>query len=181
MRVNEEGGPLRPERVEVAPPGPGRVRVDVVACGVRGADVRTARGVGAALPATPGHEVTGVVADPGGWAQSLTAPSDALARIPDGLDFLDAAPMGCAGVTTFNAVRHAGLAAGARVAVFGLGGLGHLAVQFAAKMGHEVVAPGDRARSGCPRAGRQLRRRAGCRAPLGGADLIVSTVNGVRP
>ncbi|MGW3268257.1 alcohol dehydrogenase catalytic domain-containing protein [Streptomyces sp. NPDC001056] len=77
---------------------------------------------------------------PGGWAQSITVPADALARVPDGLDLFDAAPFGCAGVTTFNAVRKAGIRAGGRVAVFGIGGLGHLAVQFATKLGYETVA-----------------------------------------
>ena len=60
---------------------------------------------------------------PGGWAESVTVPASALARIPDGMDFFDAAPMGCAGVTTFNAIRKANLAPGATVAVLGIGGL----------------------------------------------------------
>jgi alcohol dehydrogenase len=77
---------------------------------------------------------------PGGWAETITVPVGALARIPDGPDFVDAARMGCAGVTAFNAVRHADLAPGATVAVFGLGGLGHLAVWFAAAMGHRTTA-----------------------------------------
>lgn len=87
----------------------------------------------------PDRQIPGL-SYPGGWAESITVPADALARVPDGLDLLDAAPMGCAGVTTWNALRGAGLAPGARVAVLGLGGLGHLAVQFAAAMGHEVTA-----------------------------------------
>ncbi|MGB3327608.1 MAG: alcohol dehydrogenase catalytic domain-containing protein [Thermomicrobiales bacterium] len=76
----------------------------------------------------------------GGWAETITVPASALARIPEGLDFFHAAPMGCAGVTTFNALRHADTPAGGRVAVFGIGGLGHLAVQFAARMGFETIA-----------------------------------------
>lgn len=76
----------------------------------------------------------------GGWAETITVPVDALARIPEELDFLDAAPFGCAGVPTFNAVRRAGGRAGGRVAVFGVGGLGHLAIQFAAEFGYETVA-----------------------------------------
>ncbi|MGN7199547.1 alcohol dehydrogenase catalytic domain-containing protein [Arthrobacter sp. SAFR-044] len=76
---------------------------------------------------------------PGGWAQTITVPADALARIPDGMAFTEAAPMGCAGVTTFNALREASVPAGGTVAVFGIGGLGHLAIQFAAKMGYRVV------------------------------------------
>lgn len=77
---------------------------------------------------------------PGGWADRIVVPVAALARIPEGMDFITAAPMRCAGVTTFNAVRHAGLRAGSRVAVIGIGGLGHLAIQFASCMGFETIA-----------------------------------------
>lgn len=76
----------------------------------------------------------------GGWASTITVPAAALARVPDGLSATDAAPFGCAGVTTFNALRGSGVHPGERVAVLGIGGLGHLAVQFAAAMGFEVVA-----------------------------------------
>ena len=77
---------------------------------------------------------------PGGYAESVTAPANALARIPDGLSFVEAAPMGCAGVTTYNALRHTRAVAGDRVAVVGVGGLGHLGVQFANAMGFETIA-----------------------------------------
>jgi len=77
---------------------------------------------------------------PGGYAQSVTAPANALARVPDGLSFAEAAPMGCAGVTTYNALRQTKAVAGDRVAVLGIGGLGHLGVQFARAMGFETVA-----------------------------------------
>jgi alcohol dehydrogenase len=77
---------------------------------------------------------------PGGYAESMTAPATALARIPDGLSFAEAAPMGCAGVTTFNALRHTRAAAGDLVAVLGVGGLGHLGVQWSRAMGFETVA-----------------------------------------
>lgn len=87
----------------------------------------------------PEREVPGL-SYPGGWAQSMTAPADALIHIPDELDFFEAAPFGCAGVTTFNAVRKAATPTGGRVAVFGIGGLGHLAVQFAARLGYETIA-----------------------------------------
>lgn len=84
-------------------------------------------------------KTTGLSAD-GGYAEYLVAPADALAAIPEGLSFEEAAPLMCAGVTTFNGLRHSGARAGDVVAVLGLGGLGHLGVQFAAKMGFEVVA-----------------------------------------
>jgi alcohol dehydrogenase len=77
---------------------------------------------------------------PGGYAESVTAPATALARIPDGLSFVEAAPMGCAGVTTFNGLRQTRAKAGDLVAVIGIGGLGHLGVQFARAMGFETVA-----------------------------------------
>ena len=77
---------------------------------------------------------------PGGYAESLTAPATALARIPEGLSFAEAAPMGCAGVTTFNGLRSTRAKAGDLVAVLGIGGLGHLGVQFARAMGFETVA-----------------------------------------
>ncbi|MFL6001292.1 MAG: alcohol dehydrogenase [Nocardioides sp.] len=83
--------------------------------------------------------VTGLSAD-GGYADHVLAPADALAAIPDGLTHEDAAPLMCAGVTTFNGLRRSGALAGDLVAVIGLGGLGHLGVQFAARMGFEVVA-----------------------------------------
>lgn len=79
---------------------------------------------------------------PGGYAESVVAPATALARIPDGLTFVEAAPMGCAGVTTFNGLRRTRAKAGDLVAVLGVGGLGHLGVQFARAMGFETVAIG---------------------------------------
>ena len=77
---------------------------------------------------------------PGGYAESVTAPATALARIPAELSFVEAAPLGCAGVTTFNALRRTRAVAGDLVAVLGVGGLGHLGVQWAAAMGFETVA-----------------------------------------
>jgi alcohol dehydrogenase len=77
---------------------------------------------------------------PGGYAESVTAPATALARIPDGLSFVEAAPLGCAGVTTFNALRRTRAVAGDVVAILGIGGLGHLGVQWARAMGFETVA-----------------------------------------
>ncbi|MFV9634792.1 alcohol dehydrogenase catalytic domain-containing protein [Mycobacterium neumannii] len=77
---------------------------------------------------------------PGGYAESVTAPATALARIPEALSFAEAAPMGCAGVTTFNGLRQTKAKSGDLVAVLGVGGLGHLGVQFARAMGFETVA-----------------------------------------
>ncbi len=77
---------------------------------------------------------------PGGYAESVTVPASALARIPPGLSDVEAAPMGCAGVTTYNALRHTKALPGDRVAILGVGGLGHLGVQFARAMGFETIA-----------------------------------------
>lgn len=84
-------------------------------------------------------EIPGIAYD-GGYAEFLVAPAGSLASIPDDLASVDAAPLLCAGITTFNALRNSGARAGSLVAVQGLGGLGHLGVQFAAKLGFETVA-----------------------------------------
>jgi D-arabinose 1-dehydrogenase-like Zn-dependent alcohol dehydrogenase len=76
----------------------------------------------------------------GGYADYMIAPIEALAAIPDELEAVAAAPLLCAGITTFNALRHSGARAGDLVAILGIGGLGHLGVQFAAKMGFYTVA-----------------------------------------
>jgi D-arabinose 1-dehydrogenase-like Zn-dependent alcohol dehydrogenase len=80
--------------------------------------------------------------DDGGYAQYMVASSGALALIPDSLTSVEAAPILCAGITTFNSLRHSGAGAGDLVAVLGLGGLGHLGIQFASKMGYRTVAIG---------------------------------------
>ncbi|QNB16744.1 alcohol dehydrogenase [Paraburkholderia tropica] len=84
-------------------------------------------------------QVPGISYD-GGYAQYMVAPQEALARMPDDLSDVDAAPLLCAGITTFNALRNSGARAGDVVAILGIGGLGHLGVQFARKMGFVTVA-----------------------------------------
>jgi D-arabinose 1-dehydrogenase-like Zn-dependent alcohol dehydrogenase len=76
----------------------------------------------------------------GGYAEAIVAPADALAAIPDEFAAAEAAPLLCAGVTTFNALRHSGAMPGDVVAILGIGGLGHLGVQFANKLGFNTVA-----------------------------------------
>jgi D-arabinose 1-dehydrogenase-like Zn-dependent alcohol dehydrogenase len=78
----------------------------------------------------------------GGYQQYMIAPVEALVAIPDSLSDTDAAPLLCAGITTYNALRHSGALPGDVVAVQGIGGLGHLGVQFANKFGYKVVAIG---------------------------------------
>jgi len=85
-------------------------------------------------PQTPG------ISYDGGYADYMIAPAGVLASIPDGLSAVEAAPLMCAGVTTFNSLRHSGARPGDTVAVLGVGGLGHLGIQFASKMGFKTVA-----------------------------------------
>jgi D-arabinose 1-dehydrogenase-like Zn-dependent alcohol dehydrogenase len=87
------------------------------------------------------ERITGISYD-GGYEEFMIAPIEALARVPDGLAAEDAAPLMCAGITTFNALRHSGAGPGDLVAIHGVGGLGHLGIQFAAKFGYRVVAIG---------------------------------------
>jgi D-arabinose 1-dehydrogenase-like Zn-dependent alcohol dehydrogenase len=84
-------------------------------------------------------QIPGISYD-GGYAEYMLAPFEALAAIPEELSSAEAAPLLCAGITTFNALRHSGAGPGDLVAVLGLGGLGHLGVQYAAKMGYRTVA-----------------------------------------
>ncbi len=83
-------------------------------------------------------QVTGISFD-GGYAEYLVAPAIAVALVPDDLSAVEAAPLMCAGITTYNALRNSGARAGDVVAVLGLGGLGHLGVQYAVKMGFKTV------------------------------------------
>ncbi len=83
--------------------------------------------------------ITGITHD-GGFAEYMVAPAESLARIPERLDAVDAGPLLCAGITTYNSLRQSGARPGDTVAVQGIGGLGHLAVQYASRMGFRTVA-----------------------------------------
>ena len=87
------------------------------------------------------ERIAGISYD-GGYQQYMVAPIEALAAIPDSLSDAEAAPLLCAGITTYNALRHSGALPGDLVAVQGIGGLGHLGVQFAQKFGYKVAAMG---------------------------------------
>jgi alcohol dehydrogenase len=125
------------------------------------------------------------LAYPGGYAESVVVPTSALARIPDELSFVEAAPMGCAGVTVFNGLRRTSAEPGDLVGVLGIGGLGHLAVQFADRMGFDTVAIGRG--SDIEQAARQLGARhyiddaqqdmALALQALGGAKAVMATVD----
>ena len=128
-------------------------------------------------------QIPGVSYD-GGYADYMIAPFEALAAIPDDLQAAEAAPLLCAGITTYNALRNSGIRAGDIVAVLGIGGLGHLGVQFAAKMGCRTIAIARGADKG------PLARELGAHHyfdsttqdvaaelnKLGGARVILSTV-----
>jgi D-arabinose 1-dehydrogenase-like Zn-dependent alcohol dehydrogenase len=86
-------------------------------------------------------KIAGISYD-GGYQQYMVAPEEALVAIPDSLSDVEAAPLLCAGITTYNALRHSGALPSDLVAVQGIGGLGHLGIQFAAKFGYKVAAIG---------------------------------------
>jgi D-arabinose 1-dehydrogenase-like Zn-dependent alcohol dehydrogenase len=126
---------------------------------------------------------TGVTRD-GGYATHMLAHASALARVPEALDSVESAPLLCAGITTFNALRNCGAGPGDLVAIHGVGGLGHLGVQFAARQGFRTVAV-NRGRDK-----EQLARSLGAHAyidsaaedpakalqAMGGAKAIIATV-----
>jgi D-arabinose 1-dehydrogenase-like Zn-dependent alcohol dehydrogenase len=189
VQVPRPGGNFEIVEREIPLPGPGHVRIRVLACGVCHSDVVTKDGFipGISYPRVPGHEVAGVIDDvgagvtewkkgervgvgwhggqdgtclacrrgdfvncanvkvcgvsyDGGYSEYMVAPVEALARMPESLDPADAAPLMCAGITTFNVLRHSGALPSDLVAVQGIGGLGHLGIQFANKFGYRVAA-----------------------------------------
>jgi D-arabinose 1-dehydrogenase-like Zn-dependent alcohol dehydrogenase len=126
--------------------------------------------------------ITGVTRD-GGYQQYMLARHEALALVPEGMDPAESGPLMCAGITTFNALRNAGARPGDLVAVLGIGGLGHLGLQYAAKSGFRVVAIGRGPENGT------LAKKLGAFAyidskatkvaeelqKLGGANLVLAT------
>jgi D-arabinose 1-dehydrogenase-like Zn-dependent alcohol dehydrogenase len=128
-------------------------------------------------------QITGITCD-GGYAEYMIAPASALALVPDPLSAVEAAPLMCAGITMFNALRNSDARPGDLVAVLGLGGLGHLGVQFAAKMGFKTVAiargqdkePLARSLGAWHYIDSQARDGAAELVKLGGARLILATV-----
>jgi D-arabinose 1-dehydrogenase-like Zn-dependent alcohol dehydrogenase len=127
--------------------------------------------------------IPGVTMD-GGYAEALVCRAAALARIPDDLAPEDAASLMCAGITTFNAIRTAAPRAGSLVAILGIGGLGHLGVQFAARLGFETVAiaRGEAKRALALKLGAHHyidstgEDVAAALTALGGASLVLATV-----
>src|ERR1700690_2958443 len=181
------------------PPGPGREsggKIDAV--GADGTQWKPGQRVGGGWhgghcfkcdPCRRGHfilcqfeKITGISFD-GGYAEYVVVPAEAVAAMPDDLPAHEAAPLLCAGITVFNAMRHSGARAGELVAVQGIGGLGHLGIQYARQMGFRTVAIG---RGGDKKA---LARKLGAHhyvdvdagpaaaalQALGGASMILAT------
>ena len=127
--------------------------------------------------------VTGISFD-GGYGEYMVAPAEALALVPNELSSVDGAPLMCAGVTTFNALRNSGARPGDLVAVLGLGGLGHLGVQYAARMGFRTAAiargqdkePLARQLGAAHYIDSQAADPAAELAKLGGARVVLATV-----
>jgi len=174
-------------------------RIDAIGSGVRGWEVGQRVGVGflggscgycefcrnGDLVNCRNQEFTGVHSD-GGYAEVMIAKATGLMRIPDDFSSAGAAPLLCAGLTTFSALRNAPAKAGELVAVLGIGGLGHLGVQYARHMGFEVAAIGRGTESA------ELAKKLGAHhyidsaatdpaaalQALGGAKVIVVTASG---
>ena len=131
--------------------------------------------------------VSGINFD-GGYADYVIAPANALAFVPEGINDADAAPLLCAGITTFNALRSSGARPGDTIAILGIGGLGHLAVQYAAKSGYRTVAIARGADKGplAQQLGAHLYIDTTTQDParelqkIGGANIILSTITSAK-
>jgi len=127
-------------------------------------------------------KVAGISYD-GGYQEYMVAPAEAVTAIPEGLSDVDAAPLLCAGITTYNALRHSGALPGDLVAVLGIGGLGHLGIQFANKFGYKVAAIGRGPENGAlaKKLGasvyidNKMTNAAEALQKLGGAQVILAT------
>jgi D-arabinose 1-dehydrogenase-like Zn-dependent alcohol dehydrogenase len=134
------------------------------------------------------NRFTGVNVD-GGYQELMLAPANFVQPLPDGMDFASAAPIMCAGITVYNGLRLAGMQPGDKVAVIGLGGLGHLGVQYALAMGARVAvvstSPQKEEKAGSLGAELFVPGGPGCAAALaawdGGADVILATPPALAP
>lgn len=167
IQVSAPGGNFELVQRGIPEPREGQVRVQVLACGVCHGDAIVKEGgpfANIEYPRIPGHEVIGIIdklgpyvsaysagqrvgvgwpagiSYDGGYAEYLVTQADQLIMIPDELNEIEGAPLLCAGSTTFDALRNSGARPGDVVAIQGIGGLGHLAVQYAKRMGFLTVA-----------------------------------------
>ena len=149
--VHAFGEPLSIEDVPVPEVVPGRILVKIEASGVCHTDLHAADGdwpVKPSPPFIPGHEGVGYVAAVGagvtavngGFAQYVLADPNYVGHLPDGLGFETAAPILCAGVTVYKGLKETDTKPGDTVVISGIGGLGHIAVQYAKAMGRKVIA-----------------------------------------
>lgn len=170
IQVLAKGEPMTLVEIPVPQPGEEQVLLRVEACGICHGDAKVIEGASSSYPRIPGHEVVGIVeklgpgatkwkvgqrvgigwhgghghttalSTDGGYAEYMVAYEDGLISIPGEITAEEAAPLLCAGETTFSALRNSKARPGDIVAVSGIGGLGHLAVQYAHKAGYRVVA-----------------------------------------
>ena len=170
IQIPSKGEKMKLVEIPIPQAGEGQVLLRVEACGVCNGDSRTIRGGASKYPRIPGHEVIGIVEKlgtgsikwkigervgigyhggnnhvtgltiDGGYAEYMVVYEDSLSSIPNELSALEAAPLMCAGETTFSALRNSKARPGDLVAIQGIGGLGHLAVQYAKKAGFRTVA-----------------------------------------
>ncbi len=170
MQVPAKGEQMKLVEIPVPHPGEGQVLLRVEACGVCNGDSAVIGGGAPEYPRIPGHEVIGIVEElgagstkwkigqrvgigwhgghhhvtgltmDGGYAEYMSAYEDSLTSIPNEISPMEAAPLMCAGETTFSAIRNSKARPGELVAISGIGGLGHLALQYAQKAGYQTVA-----------------------------------------
>ena len=170
VQVKAKGESMTLVNIPVPQPGAEQILLKVEACGICHGDAKVIEGAASSYPRIPGHEVVGIVEQlgpnaskwkkgqrvgigwygghgettalttDGGYAEYMVAYEDGLIAIPDEISSEEAAPLLCAGETVFSALRNSKARPGDIVAISGIGGLGHLAVQYAKKAGFEVVA-----------------------------------------
>ena len=167
IQVAAKGEPMKLVEIPVPTPNEEQVLIKVEACGVCHGDAKVIEGVASSYPRIPGHEVVGIVetngkkwaegqrvgigwhgghghttalTTDGGYAEYMVVYEDGLISIPDEISPEEAAPLLCAGETTFSALHNSKARIGDLIAGSGIGGLGHLAVQYAKKAGFEVAA-----------------------------------------
>ncbi|RAW13347.1 alcohol dehydrogenase [Paenibacillus taichungensis] len=170
IQVAAKGEPMRLVEVPIPAPKEGQVLLRVEACGICHGDAKVSEGATTSYPRIPGHEVVGIVeklgvgtmkwkvgqrvgigwhgghghttalTTDGGYAEYMVAYEDGLITIPQEISAGEVAPLLCAGETVFSALRNSKARPGDLVAISGIGGLGHLAIQYAKKAGYEVIA-----------------------------------------
>ena len=167
VQVAAKGEQMKLVEIPIPQPGEGQVLLKVEACGICHGDSKVIEGAASSYPRIPGHEVVGIVdkvgtdvtkwkvgqrvgigwhgghghttalTTDGGYAQYMVAYEDGLISIPDDISSEEAAPILCAGETVFSALHNSKARQGDLVAISGVGGLGHLAIQYAKKSGYQ--------------------------------------------